>query len=160
MLVHHFKTFSKILLFIVSLSVGPVFAESESALGSAQKLYKEQRFSEARLVLQSEVKSNPRNASAHYLLGNCLLALKSFAQARDEYRSAAILDPKGQAGEFSRTALALLSQREAGEQKSAQAYASSRPQLQSSAGAGEYLDCSGFGYSTVRANDFPKCSIL
>jgi hypothetical protein len=54
----------------------------------------------------AELNEDPHDAAAHYLLGNVFLALQHIPSALSEYRKCVALDPRGQAGKLSRSAMA------------------------------------------------------
>ncbi len=84
-------------------------ALAEDFLDEGKKMYAAKRFEEARHFFEAEIKTNPKNTIAHYLLANVLLELKQTADAQKEYQKSEELDPNGIAGQYSRLALSSIS---------------------------------------------------
>jgi tetratricopeptide (TPR) repeat protein len=95
-----------VFLFIASAQTG-VFAAGN--LEEGKKLYAEGKLDQAAKCFYAELAEDPHDAAAHYLLGNVFLALQHIPSALSEYRKCIALDPKGQAGKLSRTAMASMS---------------------------------------------------
>ena len=69
----------------------PVLAQT--GLDSAQKALKNKNWQEAKTLLEQAIEQNEKNARAHYLLGQCLIALKEYDEAADAFEEAAELAP-------------------------------------------------------------------
>ncbi len=97
---------------VLALSLG--FCPSEMPclaadnVTKATELYKSGRNEEALPILESELNANPKNARAHYLLGNVLVTKKFYTDALEEYGFAAALDPEGPVGRYSKQEIARL----------------------------------------------------
>jgi tetratricopeptide (TPR) repeat protein len=91
--------------------VGVLFVLAQTAvlsiddLETGKKLYAEGKLDQAARRFQSILAEDPKNATAHYLLGNVYLALKHLPLAITEYQKASALDARGQVGGYSRQAL-------------------------------------------------------
>jgi tetratricopeptide (TPR) repeat protein len=94
------------ILFIASAQTG---AFAVGNLEEGKKLYAEGRLEQAAKCFYAELAEDPHDAAAHYLLGNVFLALQHIPSALSEYRKCIALDPHGQAGKLSRSAMASIS---------------------------------------------------
>ncbi len=76
---------------LISFMYLPVLAQT--GLDSAQKALKNKNWQEAKTLLEQAIEQNEKNARAHYLLGQCLIALKEYDDAADAFEEAAELEP-------------------------------------------------------------------
>jgi tetratricopeptide (TPR) repeat protein len=74
-------------------------------LAKATSLYEKGQYTEALEFIENELRENPKNAAAHYLLGNVLVTRKAYPEAIREYQCAVTLDPTGPSGLYSKQAL-------------------------------------------------------
>jgi tetratricopeptide (TPR) repeat protein len=95
-----------VFLFIASAQTGAIAAGN---LEEGKRLYAEGKLDQAAKCFYAELAVDPHDAAAHYLLGNVFLALQHIPSALSEYRKCILLDPKGEAGKLSRTAMASIS---------------------------------------------------
>jgi tetratricopeptide (TPR) repeat protein len=93
-------------LLMASVQTGAIAAGN---LEEGKKLYAEGKLDQAAKYFYAELAVDPHDAAAHYLLGNVFLALQHIPSAQSEYRKCIALDPKGEAGKLSRTAMASIS---------------------------------------------------
>src|SRR5215471_7305908 len=105
--VNRIASFVALSLVFLECSFGGVSAAADDFARDESAYYMGDYDSAAKL-LGSETLSNPKNAKAHYLLGNALMYLHRHSEASSEYESAADLDPHGPIGEYSRNALSHL----------------------------------------------------
>ncbi len=76
---------------LISFMYLPLLAQT--GLDSAQKALKNKNWQEAKTLLEQAIEQNEKNARAHYLLGQCLIALKEYDEAADAFEEAAELEP-------------------------------------------------------------------
>jgi tetratricopeptide (TPR) repeat protein len=94
----------------------------------AEEFYAANDFTGAEKHLRSELKANPKNANAHYLLGNILLKQNRPEEAKKEFGWVMMLEPSGTARKYSQQALEQLS-------KPATAAVNPPPQIETASGA-------------------------
>jgi TolA-binding protein len=80
-------------------------AADADLLERGKQMYMHGDYPNAGLYLEKEIAKNPKDACAHYLLGNVLFAEKRLADAAKEYQQAATLAPNSAVGQYSRLAL-------------------------------------------------------
>jgi hypothetical protein len=95
------------------LAIIAVFTAAGSAWAAtdwdaANKFYKDGEYSRAAGKLESLLRGSPSNATAHYMLGNCLLRMKKTSLAKAEYQSAIRLDSTGTLEPYCQRALSAL----------------------------------------------------
>jgi tetratricopeptide (TPR) repeat protein len=78
---------------------------ADDLLAQGKRFYQNGNYEKAGQCLQAQVKQHPKDAVAHYILGNVFVALKRNADAEKEYKTASSLDPKGSVGQYSTVAL-------------------------------------------------------
>ena len=110
-MIHITKLKTLLLLLIICSAQSSALALDDVEAG--KKLYIDGKFDKAARCFQSAIAEDPDDATAHYLLANSFLALKQFAAAIAEYRTASQLDYSGTAGRYSRQALTSLSSTQA-----------------------------------------------
>jgi hypothetical protein len=71
-------------------------------MAQALKFYNQHDFASATKFCQSELHTNPKSASAHYLLGSMDAQLQHNDEAFSEFAAAIVIDPKGPVGAMSR----------------------------------------------------------
>jgi len=96
----------------------PVVA-GDDLVAQGKQLYKQGKFQKAAQCLETQITLHPKDATAHYLLGNAYVALKRNGKAAKEYQTAADLDPNGAAGEYSKQGLTNLANHSSEEQNRA-----------------------------------------
>lgn len=94
---------------MVLILSAPCAALADSHWDAANKFYKTGEYSLAAANLARVVRTSPSNATAHYMLGNCLLRLKKTAAAKAEYQIAIRLDSSGGVAPYAQKALSALS---------------------------------------------------
>jgi len=103
---------SKVNLVLCFSLVSAISSLSPSQAGQlmdeGMRLYSAGQFEKSGGCFAAEIKQNPMDASAHYLLGNVYLKLNRTAEAVSEYQKASSLEPNGSVGQYSRQALATL----------------------------------------------------
>jgi tetratricopeptide (TPR) repeat protein len=82
--------------------------QASESFDKAKLLYQKGQYTESLEFIEAELKANPKNAAAHYLFGNVLVTKKALPEAIREYQSAAVLDPTGPSGLYSKQALSKL----------------------------------------------------
>lgn len=95
-------------LFVVLCVLQPLPAGASAAFDQAVQQYKLRKYSVAIAGFQSELRSNPSNALAHYYMALCYQGTNQIAQARQEYEWVASSN-NAQLRGFASTGLANLS---------------------------------------------------
>lgn len=96
-------------LVVLMVSLAPVeraAAAQADLLEQGKQMYMHGDYPSAGQYLEKEIAKNPKDACAHYLLGNVFFAQKRLADAAKEYEQAATLAPNSAVGQYSRLALA------------------------------------------------------
>ncbi|MFN8555692.1 MAG: tetratricopeptide repeat protein [Candidatus Obscuribacterales bacterium] len=81
---------------------------SDDLVARAKLLYESGDFKKAEQCLESQIKAHPKDAVAHYILGNVFVSLKRNGDAKKEYEKAAALDPQGLVAKYSKMGLSNL----------------------------------------------------
>jgi tetratricopeptide (TPR) repeat protein len=89
-------------------------ASAESLLDEGTRFYRESNFEKAGRCFEAEIKTNPNNAKAHYLLGNIFFELNRHQDAAQEYRRAISIDAHGPVAQYSQQGLAAIEKFKAG----------------------------------------------
>ncbi len=89
-------------------------ASAENLLDEGTRLYKESNFEKAGRCFEAEIKTNPNNAKAHYLLGNIFFELNRQQEAAQEYRRAIGIDGHGPVAQYSQQGLAAIERSKVG----------------------------------------------
>lgn len=76
-------------------------AEASQLTDEGMRFYNAGQFDKAGAYFEAEIKANPNDATAHYLLGNSFVKLNRVAEAQAAYERAIMLDPKGNVGQYS-----------------------------------------------------------
>lgn len=79
------KRFGILMLAIGLQTAVPCNGEEQRDLSKAQQLYLSGQSTKALLIIESLLKSKPKDASAHYLKGHCLVKLNRLPEASHEY---------------------------------------------------------------------------
>jgi len=66
---------------------------AQTTMDAAREAVKSKNWQEAKKILESLIEQNEDNAQAHFLLGECFLALKDYDEASDEFEEAVDLEP-------------------------------------------------------------------
>ena len=93
----------------VLLSASSSGAAQLSASETAQRCYSSGDMKNALAGFEADLKSNPSNATSHYMKANCLLKLQRLPDALMEYGTAERLAPGSKLAEYCRTARAGIS---------------------------------------------------
>lgn len=80
-----------------------VFAESMMEEG--KRFYNESNFGKAEKALEAEIRANPKNADAHYMLGNVFVELVREKEAIQEYKESLKISPNGVTSQYCQKAL-------------------------------------------------------
>lgn len=80
------------------------------SVSEATILYEQGQLQKAAQMLQAELRTQPNNSAAHYLIrmGNILIKRGELTEAVKEYQSAVMIDPSGASGIYSKRELASL----------------------------------------------------
>jgi tetratricopeptide (TPR) repeat protein len=70
-----------------------------------KKFYQQGNYQKAAHCFETHITLHPKDATAHYLLGNSYVALHRNCKASEEYQTAADLDPHGPVGQYSKQGL-------------------------------------------------------
>lgn len=90
------KTFSIISIAVSGLVIQlQTSVSAENLLEEGNRFYTEGNFGSAARCFQAEIKANPKDAHAHYLMANTLLELGRNNEALIEYEQALKLEPSG-----------------------------------------------------------------
>ncbi len=89
-------------------------ASAESLLDEGTRFYRESNFEKAGRCFEAEIKTDPNNAKAHYLLGNIFFELNRHQEAAQEYRRAISIDAHGPVAQYSQQGLAAIEKFKAG----------------------------------------------
>jgi tetratricopeptide (TPR) repeat protein len=81
---------------------------ADDLMAKGKQFYQQGKYQKAAQCLESEIKLHPKNATAHYRLGNAYVSLQQNKKAAKEYQTASALDPKGTAGRYSQEGLSNL----------------------------------------------------
>jgi tetratricopeptide (TPR) repeat protein len=96
----YFAAFTVVSTLMLFSLIQPAWAD-KGFMTQAQEFVDVKNFEQAARCYHLELKQNPNNSSAHYLLGRTMLRLKHTEQAILEFEAAERLDPKGPAGKYS-----------------------------------------------------------
>jgi len=83
-------------------------AMAADLIADGKHFYETSDFEKARQCFETQISHKPKDATAHYLLGNVFVALRRNGDAAKEYQTAADLDPSGTVGKYSRLGLSNL----------------------------------------------------
>jgi len=67
---------------------------AQSSLDAAREAVKNEKWQEAKKILEKIIDQKDKNAEAHFLLGECFLNLEDYDNAIEQYQKAADLAPK------------------------------------------------------------------
>jgi tetratricopeptide (TPR) repeat protein len=96
----NFVASTAVSIFMLVSLLQPAWAD-KSFMAQAQEFVDSKNFEQASRCYGLELKQNPNNSGAHYLLGRTMLRLKHTELAIPEFEAAERLDPKGPAGKYS-----------------------------------------------------------
>ncbi len=65
----------------------------DSKIGKAHEFIEAKMYEQAIVVLNEEILSNPKNAEAHFLLGECKLITGQYNEAEESFKRATALNP-------------------------------------------------------------------
>lgn len=94
---------------VAILGQSQVFAES--MLEEGIRNYNMSNFGKAERCFAAEIKAHPKNADAHYMLGNVLAELSREKEAIQEYNQSLSLDPHGPSSLYCKKALTSIAQK-------------------------------------------------
>jgi tetratricopeptide (TPR) repeat protein len=94
---------------IMCLGIATSAIGADDLVAKGKQFYQQGKYQKAEQCLESQIRLHPKDATAHYLLGNVYVALLKNSKAAREYQTAAVLDPKGSVGEYSRKGIENLS---------------------------------------------------
>ena len=69
------------------------FLPAQSTMDAAKEAIKDKKWQEAQKILEELIEKDEDNTQAHFLLGECFVALKNYDEAVDEYEEAVDLAP-------------------------------------------------------------------
>ncbi len=80
-------------------------AVADSLMENGKLYYSESNYGKAEKAFEAEIKANPKNADAHYMLGNVLVELGREKEAVQEYNQSLHLEPHGATSLYCQKAL-------------------------------------------------------
>jgi len=90
------KSVQRLSLFVIALcfvfSALPLSLHAQSGLDKGIELFKERKFSEAKKIFETSVKSNPENPSVHYYLGRISFNEQEYDKAKKSFEKAREID--------------------------------------------------------------------
>ncbi|HEY9732843.1 MAG TPA: tetratricopeptide repeat protein [Drouetiella sp.] len=93
---------------VLLIAVAVPSQAADDLLARAKQLYQSGDLQKAEQCLKSQIKTHPKDAVAHYLLGNVFVSLKRNTDAKKEYEKAAALNPQGAVAKYARMGLSNL----------------------------------------------------
>ncbi|HEY9684517.1 MAG TPA: tetratricopeptide repeat protein [Oculatellaceae cyanobacterium] len=127
------------ILLTLTIVCAPVLADDKV---EGQKLYNQGKYVEASAYFNRAVETNNYDANAHYLLGNCYLAEKSYAKASLEYQRALEFTDDSKMEDYCRRALEKL-----------RPYTEPKPQAASRQGLPKQFNIPGADAKEARVRD-------
>jgi tetratricopeptide (TPR) repeat protein len=89
----------------IAITLFPCAALAGQLTDQGKQLYNAGQYEKAGGYFAAEIKANPNDPTALYLLGNVFVKLNRISEAQAAYQKALLIEPNGSVGAFSRQAL-------------------------------------------------------